>query len=168
MYDKYFRFLAAVTLVFVVSTGAASAKKKAQASFRLLEATSQRTLPGIPGAAVKTEYHFTVVWQDRNPPAEVYWDGEDGRLVCTVTRVHKMTKKDERGIKVTEYLAGKDMTTPVHKGDTLDFRAYASRKIEKPAGVPDVKNSLDYKAGNGGWMHFTIKTITRKPDIALP
>jgi hypothetical protein len=169
MYRNYFFFLVALISFFPFDSSARPTKKKVKAWFRLLEATSQRTLPGIPGAPVKTDYHFLVVWQDSKKPEQVFWNGDDGWQSCAVRRVHKVVRKDATGKSVIDYRGEKDIETTINKGDTLDFRPITGRRAAKPAGFTgDPKNTLIFKVGENSWNQFSVTKITRMPDIALP
>ncbi len=156
-------FMLAVTLN-VESKGV---KKKGNSTLRVLEAYSQRILPGIPGAQPKTDFHFIVIWEGKKYPETVFWRGENGWLTCNLYKAHWM---GNRTINVPrDYRFDPVTNDAIHKGDTLELRPVTGGKFPVPPEIPkDAKNTLFYKSGGSGWMLSPVKNITRKPDIPLP
>lgn len=164
------RIVCILGLAFLLMSNGAGAvtKKKSKAHFRLIEAYMQRTMPGIPGAQVKTDYYFIVKWEAKTYPETFFWRGENGWLTCNTARAHRAGKDSHppRGIEYrTEPAAGDQ----VHKGDTLMLKPIVGGKFPVPAEIPaDAKNTLYYKTGGSGWLAFPVKNITKKPDVAMP
>jgi hypothetical protein len=142
-------------------------KKKKLHGFKLIEAYSQRTLPGIPGAAIKTDYHFIIIWQDKNYPETFFWRGENGWLTCGISKAHKIVKKEPNVPEGMDYRTEQVLDGKIHEGDTLDIRPVAGGKFPTPAEIPvTAKNTLFYKTGGRGWLSFPVKNIATKHDIA--
>ena len=143
-------------------------KKKDKPNFKLIEAYSQRTLPGIPGVPIKTDYHFILVWEGTKYPETFFWRGENGWLPCKIEKAHKIVKKDHHvpdGLDYRTEQAGGD----IHKGDTLELTPLAGGKFPIPPEIPkEAKNTLFFKTGGGGWLAFPVKDIVKKHDIAMP
>lgn len=162
-YGMSLRNIAAFCMMIIVATNACArpAAKKAKTHFKLLEATSWRTIPGIPDAPVKTQYRFVIVWQGAKYPETFFWRGTGGWLPCSIAKAHRMKK----GGYTTEEAAGDN----IHKGDTLELIPMTGGKFPIPAEIPaKAKNTLFYKTGSSGWLSFYVKNITKKPDVVHP
>jgi hypothetical protein len=145
-----------------ISEGKTAAKKKTKTYFKLLEATSQRTLPGIPGAAVKTDYNFTITWLAATYPETFFWVGEGGRLPCGIRRVHKAP--EGKG-----YTFENVLSRNIHKGDTLRLVPVTGGKLPVPDEIPaTAQNTLYFKTVGSNWLSYPVKNIRRLPDIANP
>jgi hypothetical protein len=156
--------------LFVTATAQSKSKAKAKtkkkvvakANFTLLEASTWRTLPGMPGAEPQTEYRFVIVWQNASYPETFFWRGDAGWLTCQIDKAHKA--KGARDY-TTEFVTGDQM----HKGDTLLLKPVRGGRFPIPAEIPEkAKNTLFYKVGGSGWLAFPVSKITRKADVALP
>ncbi len=167
MQTKHFLFL--ILFVFVGTPATFAKSKKKQAAFKLIEAYTQRSLPGIPGAPVQTDTKFIILWQGASYPETFFWRGESGWLSCRIDKAHKVkpgTKNIPRGMEyTTEFVTGEQM----HKGDTLQLTPVTGGRFPIPKEIPaSAKNTLFYKTAGSGWLAFQVKTITQKPDIARP
>lgn len=165
------RYFLSFLLIGVVVAACAQTKsqKKAKAKkvivksdIKLLEATSQRMLPGIPGAQPTTEFRFIIIWQNANWPETFFWRGENGWMTCKMDKAHK--SKASKDYKM-EFVANDQ----VHKGDTLSLKPIRGGKFPIPDEIPETaKNTLYYKVAGSKWLAFPVTTITRKPDVAMP
>jgi len=148
------------------------AKKKSATSFKLVEAYTQRTIPGIrprPGQpAPQPTTNFVIVWQAATYPETFFWRGDGGWLSCRIDKAHKATGK-------LRMPAGKDYMTEVvmgdqiHKGDTLLLTPVTGGRFPIPSEIPETaKNTLFYKTGGSKWLSFRVENIAKKRDIVMP
>ena len=159
-------------LVFLCLAGTTEAKKvakkKEKANFKLLEAYSQKIVPGIPGAQPKTNFKFIIVWQGAKYPETFFWRGDGGWLTCSILKAHKIKNKGKSnpaGVEYNTEFAGGDN---IHTGDTLQLTPTPGGKFPIPTEIPaDAKNTLYYKTGGSGWLSFPVKYITKKPDVIM-
>jgi hypothetical protein len=164
-------FLAGLSLSATAQTKVKS-KSKAVAkkdNFRLLEAYSQRTLPGIPNGPVEVGYHFIVIWQNAKYPETFFWRGDNGWMTCKIEKAHSVTGHDTNVPKGLDY--GTEFVTgdQIHKGDTLALTPVKGGRYPIPAEIPaTAKNTLYYKVGGSKWLSFPVKNIGKKPDVAMP
>ena len=150
-----------------VSEAKTPVKKKKLPVFKLIEAYSQRTLSGIPGAAIKTDYHFIIVWRGSSYPEAMFWRGENGWLTCSISEAQKIVNKEPDVPEGIVYRTEQIPDGNIHAGDTLDVKPVAGGKFPIPAEIPaDAKNTLFYKTGGSGWLSFPVKNIATKHDIA--
>jgi hypothetical protein len=139
--------------------------------FRLLEAYTQRTLPGIPGGKPsEAVYHFVIVWESTNNLQSCFWRGDNGFMSCNIEKAHKIQPKDARNFPPgmdyrTEPVPGEQL----HKGDTVMLTPVRGGKFPVPKEVPaTAKNTLYYKSDGPAWLSFPVKDIAKKADIAMP
>ena len=145
-----------------------SAKKKSKPYFKLVEAYTQRTLPGIPRASIKTDYRFILVWEGANYPETFFWRGDNGWLTCSMVKAHRIAHKNRNAPEGQDYSTEFVKNGDVHKGDTLELTPIAGGKFPVPAEIPaDAKKTLFYKTGGSGWLPFPVNTITKKPDMVM-
>ncbi len=154
-----------------ITEGKGTHKKKAtKEHFKLLEAYTQRVLPGIPGGSLPDAgYHFIIVWHGTSNLESCFWRGENGWLTCNIEKAHKISPKDARNFPPgmdyrTEPVTGDE----VHKGDTISLTPIKGGKFAIPKEIPaTAKNTLYYKSGGSKWLAFPVKTIGKKRDIAM-
>lgn len=152
-------------LVIAACETVSAAGKKQQPLVKVLAASVQRTLPGIPGAAIKTNYYFAVVWQSVTPPDKFYWKGDTGWWNCGVAKAHKTTPKSNS----TDGYASEPITTEnIRKGDTLLISASRQIKQDLQRLTKARPNTLCYTAGNTIRGQVRVKNIVRKQDLAMP
>lgn len=169
MKTKYFLTIALGLLATTSTFATSKMKKKSKDPIKLVEAYTQRTLPGIPGKQITTNYHFIIVWEGAKYPETFFWRGENGWLPCAMARAHKNAGKTGKMPQPVEYSVEKISADQVHKGDTLELRSITGGKFPVPGDIPqNAKNTLYYKTGGSGWLSFPVKTIGKKPDIAMP
>ncbi len=163
--------IACLLLVFLCLISTAEAKKetkkKEKAYFKLLEASAQKTVPGIPGAQPKTNYKFIIIWQGAKYPETFFWRGENGWLTCSILKAHKQKSKT-KGTFGVDYKTESASGDNIHTGDTLQLTPIVGGKFPIPAEIPaDAKNSLYFKTGGSAWLSFPVKNITKKPDVIM-
>ncbi len=153
----------------MAKTKVKSKKTTVKTHFKLVEAYSQRTLPGVPGgAAPEVANHFVIVWQTTGNLESCFWRGDNGWMTCKIERAHKINPKDGRhyppGVEYTM-----DESYEVHKGDTLMLTPVRGGKFAVPAEIPATAyNTIFYKTGGSKWIPFPVKTITKKKDVPMP
>jgi hypothetical protein len=166
---KYFLCISVMAMCIAATAEATTkGKKKSKADFRLIEAYSQRTIPGIPGATPKTAYHFIIVWENKNYPETFFWRGDNGWVTCNIVKAHKVKAKSKNVPKGMDYTIENVSGDAIHKGDTVQLTPTPGGKFPVPAEIPaDAKNTLYYKTGGSGWLSFPVKNISKKPDVTL-
>jgi len=164
-----------VVLCFVWIGAAAAKKKKQEKYVTLVEAYSQRTLPGMRRATPPPPaIHFIVLWENKQHPDAFLWRGDAGLLSCTVVKVHKITEKTVRAPMGIDYYSEKIDIKAITKGDTLDvvpIPESAANVADGVSNVPSTGNTLFFetsgKHGTGmNWIR--VDTIKKKRDIAMP
>ena len=165
------RYFFTLLVAGLLAAGQLTAKtaKKQKTYFKLVEAYTQQTRPGIPGAAPKTNHHFIIIWDAPRYPETFSWRGEDGWLSCNMTKVHKITGKRGNIPMGIDYIKENVAANKINKGDTLELIPIINGQSPTPEGIPaTAKNTLFFKTGGSGWMAFPVKSIGRKQDIAMP
>ncbi len=162
-------------LCFALIGTAEAKRKKQEKCVTLVEAYSQRTLPGMRRATPPPPViHFIVVWENKQHPDAFLWRGDAGLLSCNVVKVHKITDKAARAPMGIDYYSEKIDVKAVAKGDTLDVVPITGSAATVAGGisnVPGTTNTL-FMELNGkhgiemNWIH--VDTIKKKRDIAMP
>jgi len=155
-------------LCFAVSviTDAQNATKKPKPYFTLLEAYTQRIIPGIAGRPIETNTHFILVWKGDHYPETCCWNGDDGWQACTVVLARKITKQMYNVPQGVDYLTANINPAAIRKGDTLELTTISKHKLPVPPEIPaEAKNTLFFKTGGSGWLSYPVKNIGRKLDI---
>ncbi|MES2702966.1 MAG: hypothetical protein V4649_10020 [Bacteroidota bacterium] len=169
------RYLLCFLVLGIATAGCAQTKVKTKVKmaaenksyFKLLEAYTQNTIPGIPGQLVETGHHFVIVWQSKKYPETFFWRGANGWMTCKIEKAQKITTRSApRGIAYnTEFVTGDD----IHKGDTLMLTPVKGGRFPIPAEIPSrAKNTLFFKAGGSNWLSYPVKKIGRKADVPMP
>lgn len=171
MFNKTIITLAVVTAF----SGCAQAKKatspKSGSSYaKLVEASSQRTLPGIPDAAITTDYHIIIVWTNTQKPETFFWRGQEGWLPCNVNKAHAIKGKKPGTNEMQAWYTSEEINfADIKKGDTLEVTPVNAGKYPTPAGIsPSITNTLFFKTAKTNWLFIPAKNIIRKKDIAMP
>ncbi len=157
--------------VFAGAKTKVKAKKAApKAHFKLLEAYSQRTLPGVPGgAAPEVANHFVIIWQTTGNLETCFWRGDNGWMTCRIDKAHKINPKDGRHYPPGVDYVMDEMYEGAKKGDTLMLTPVRGGKFAVPAEIPATAyNTIFYKAGGSKWLSFPVKEITKKKDVPMP
>ncbi len=143
-------------------------KKKQKTYIKLLEASSQKILPGSPGGQVKTNYRFILIWEGDQYPETFFWRGDNGWLTCKLEKAHKIKKKDHNVPAGEDYRTDPG-TAEIHKGDTLKLTPVAGGKFPIPAEIPKTaKKTLFFKTDGSRWLSFPVNKMVKKPDVATP
>jgi hypothetical protein len=126
---------------------------------RVLEATSQRTLPGMRSQQPYTDYRIVLVWEKSAPPITFYWKPADGWHDARVTR-YSPNPDSEQPISLQD----------VRKGDTLRIWSTTSTaKSPVPADIPEsATNTLFFRTAASGWLFTPVRSINALEDIAMP
>ncbi len=157
-------FLAIAGFAACAQTKKSSKGKSAASYARIIEATSQRHIPGMRDAAPRTEYKFILVWNSATPPVSFFWHGPDGTSVAGIAKVAKMNAA-EAGENELPYKIVSTSAPQIKKGDTLQVMPMPDGEpvTEK---LPAVKaNRLIFKTGNTGWFSLPVGDIRILPKI---
>ncbi len=163
-----FIILSLAIIVSFQSVAKTKTKKAAKTGITLLEAWSQKTVPGIPRVPPRTNYHFIAIWEGANYPETIFWRGENGWENCNIAKAHKIIYKAPEKGKKQEYNTEIVTADKIHRGDTLQLVSIPGGKFPVPAEIPaDAKNTLFYKTGGSGWLSCPVKAIEKKQDIIM-
>lgn len=157
-------FLAIAGFAACAQTKKSGKGKSASSYARIIEATSQRIIPGIRDAAPRTEYKFIVVWNNTTPPVSFFWHGPDGTSAAGIAKVTKISPA-EAGEDALPYKIVSTSAPQIKKGDTLQVMPMPADEpvTEKlPAGEA---NRLIFKTGNTGWLSLPVRDIRVLPKI---
>ncbi len=143
-------------------------KKKSKGDLVLVEAYTQRTLPGMRRRELPPpSLHIVIVWNRTDRPDAFFWRNDSTLLSCNIARAHKITDRSYRTPPGMDYRLEIITASQIHKGDTLMFSPVPV-KGDKPTGIPGAGNTLFFKENAGNWYSYHIETITKKRDIAMP
>jgi hypothetical protein len=160
--------IVAVALLSCAPTWARKIRKSKQTA-SLIEAYSQRTVPGIQGAPIQTNTHFIICWLSADHPQTFFWHSANATVLCGATKARKTVKQSRFHQQTTEYMLLSTDMTAVHAGDTLSVTPDTQKKQQKPSGLPSSPvNSLIYRSSKGGWNILPVKQIIKKPDVMMP
>ena len=159
-------------VISIVLNGGAWAKegaKKNKAVFKLVEAFSQRMLPGKQGGVPKTDLHFILIWQDNAQPTDgFYWKEGDKWQQCIAAKAHKAVHGQmlRAGFEYSQERAG---LAGVKNGDTVIL----TPKHGSGSTVPEILqkkkgNLVVYRMHDGSWFPVPVMKMVQKRDIALP
>ncbi len=166
------RNLLCLTLCLAISftvVAKKKSKKKAKANMVLVEAYTQRTVPGIPGAKPQTSTHIIAVWEGAKYPETMFWQGDGGLMGCNVALAHKIINRQYIRATYLDYEKTAISPDKIKKGDTLQIDPYPGGKFPIPTEIPaDAKNTLFFKTGGSGWLSLHIDTISKHHDIVMP
>ena len=155
--------------IIVPSEAKKKSKKKNKTYLTLVEAYTQRIIPGIPGPPPPTGTHIVIVWEGPKYPEVFFWRGDGGWLSCNMTKAHRIVNRRNIRATYTDYEIEKIAPDQVHKGDTLELSPVTGGKFPVPANLPaDAKNTLFFKTGGSDWLSFHVDTVTKKRDIPMP
>lgn len=165
-------FLAFVIMLLCTETSIAHIFKKGRnkKDFKLIEAYTQRTLPGRRQGRVNTATHFIIKWDQSTSPLQFYWIEDSAAIPCSIIRVHKAFVNGKfRAPGGLEYLSDNTPLSNIAIGDTLDICAQPDHGDNNIKDLPTAsQHTLIYKYGNQKWRTFAVSVLSRKPDIAMP
>ncbi len=147
-------------------------KKKPKTCFQLVEAYSQRTIPGVRRATIPpAAIHFIIVWEGPLYPDAFFWRADTGLIPCNIVKAHKVVNKSTMFQPGRDYYAELVKKEAIQKGDTLDIIPMQVGRPKSADSIPvtdGIKNTLFFKRGSGNWESFHVDTIARKRDIVMP
>jgi hypothetical protein len=155
--------------VFLSLTSCAQSKRTsvgpAKGYAKLIEATSQRTIPGIRDAEIETVFKFVVIWQSKEQPQDFFWKAPGIWQNCAVSRVHKRTNKTAN----SDWYTTDDLDlNKIKKGDTLELVPVKGGKYPLPTLIPpNLNNVILFKTNKTNWLQLSVGKITKKPDIVM-
>ena len=160
-----------ICLVAFVSFGKGHGQQLQKGAVMLIEAYTQRIIPGRPESKIIKETHFIINWQNKSYPKSFIWlDGKD-TMKCNVTRAHRIiTKNASRLSGRADYYSESIALNKIKKGDTLDISPGNIRNAILPSDLPkNRKNTLLYVIGNKNSLFgFQVDSIAKKQDIVMP
>ena len=170
------RSLFFIVLCFVMMGGAFAKTKKKPAKkvdITLLEAYSQRTVPGVRRATPPpTAFHFIIIWEGLQYPEYFYWRADTGLAPCIIARARKVVNKPRFNLAGTsDYYTEAVKKDAIKKGDTLDIimmKGIKMRRADSLQVADDIKNTLFFKTGGNEWRSFHIDSVVKKRDILMP
>jgi hypothetical protein len=167
---RFFLFFSFLSIVISFRAFTKTRAKSHKVYFQLLEAYTQRTLPGMRDAAPQTSTHFIIIWDDKQLPQSFFWRGDsNGWVTCNVVRAHKVTGRPINLPTGIDYMKEVITVDKIQKGDTLELTPVAGGKFPVPAEIPEsTRNTLFFKTGGSKLIAFPVKNIGRKQDIAMP
>lgn len=163
------RALPALALIFFVSFHTAARKHARIASkTRFLDATVQRTIPGVQGAETFSEWKFLLIWDEAQAPESFFWHPDASKwLQCAVQRVHHYHKAREGNMRAYESEA--IALQNVRRGDTLEIVPVPHRWGAEPK-RPKVgrTGALYYKTKSRAAWHCITPALHKLPDMLMP
>lgn len=166
----FFAFLTICLAVFI-SFGKDHGKKLNKGGAILIEAYTQRIIPGQRESRIVKETHFIINWQNKDYPKSFIWlDGGD-TMKCSITRAHKINAGNTRRLSgMPDYYSENITLNKIKKGDTLDISPGNIGSTILPSDLPkNRKNTLLYVSGNKTSLHgFQVDSIAKKQDIVMP
>ena len=168
MKSIYFMLFTCLIVAVDNNASAKGKKKNPKANFKMLEAYTQKTIPGIRGAQPTIQTNFIVIWENAKNPETFFWRGENGWQNCRMMKAHYIGNQIKKMPSVPDYRSEFVIADKIHNGDTLILTPVAGGKFPIPTEIPaDAKNTLFYKTGGSIWLSFPVKEIGKKPDILL-
>ena len=161
--------LALFVVVSLPTEAKKKSKKRSKANLTLVEAYSQRIVPGIPGSQPQTVLHIIAVWEGANYPQTMFWRGDAGWWGCNMAIARKIVNRRYIRADYREYETTVIAPDKIKKGDTLQIDPVPGGKFPIPGEIPqEAKNTLFFKTGGSGWLSFPLDTIVKKHDIIKP
>lgn len=130
---------------------------------KVLEASSQRVLPGRKEGDIITNYELTVNWASDTPPVSFFWKDGERWMNC---KVYSKPRVAGSAAKQGPVEIGPEQ---VKKGTTVQLIPTSGGKYPIPANMPpDLKKALFFKTASSGWMYLEVTSMTVKPDVKMP
>ena len=166
---KFLLCLILCAILSITVTAKKKSKKKPKVNLALVEAYSQRIVPGIPGSQPQTSIHIIAVWEGASYPETMFWRGDGGWWGCNIASAHKIVNRQYIRANYQEYEKSVISPDKIKKGDTLQIDPVPGGKFPVPTEIPaDSKNTLFFKTGDSGWLSFHVDTFVKKHDIVKP
>ena len=151
--------------------GKSPVKKLYKSDITLLEAYTQRTLPGRREGKIISTTHFIIVWHNKDYPTRFFWMDNNSAVNCNFCKAHKAYQGTDRfAHNRPDYVRDGLSNENIKPGDTLDVIPIAGNNTDLPHDLPaKTKNTLIYYQSNEKKL-FGIKadSLTRKHDIMMP
>ncbi len=137
---------------------------------KLIEAYSQKTVPGRRESPAEISINFIMEWRAKTYPETMFWRGEGGWQTCRMLKAHKMELgAGSKPIVGSGYRVEMADGNNIKKGDTMMVTPMVGGKFPIPKEIPnEARNTLFYKTGGSEWRPFVIDTIIKKRDILAP
>jgi hypothetical protein len=142
-------------LAFIVNAKAkTSAIGSGKVCAKLIEAYSQRTIPGTQESPIITKLGFQVKWLCSERPTSFFWKGKDGWMTCIVSKIKDGEKTE---------IAPED----VKKGDVLELEPIKGGKFPMVKSAAKLKEVILFKTNKSNWRYLSVGKISKKPDIIM-
>jgi hypothetical protein len=168
---RIFFIFTAIYLAVFISYAQDPGKKLHKGGALLIEAYTQRILPGRRESRIIKETHFIVIWQNKNYPGSFNWLDGDDTLICNIRKAHKINSNSKRRLSGRPgYYSENTAPDKIQKGDTLDISHSNAGSALLPSGMPkNRRNMLVYTIGDGKTLYgLRVDSITKKQDTAMP
>lgn len=165
-----------VILYTLLSSGCFAQKKlavKPGTSYaRIIEASKQVFLPGIPEGTPTEKLTILLVWKSKDAPETFFWTGNGEWVNCIVEKAHHAHLKSPKYEFGETWYTTEQVTqlSKIKRGDTLELSPIYGGKHPVPAEVTaDMTNRVFTKtAKSGGWIYLPVKKIIDRPKVAMP
>ncbi len=155
----------------LLSHGKSSSKKTYKSDATLIEAYTQRTLPGRKESNIRSATHIIIIWHNKAYPKQFFWVDNNCAMNCNFGKVHKAHMNTGRfAHNDIEYVREGISLESIKPGDTLDITTLEANNTAIPDNLPVTnKNTLLYYQQNEKKL-FAIKvdSLARKHDIIMP
>jgi len=157
-----------LTLLIITALYACSGSRQADATnsrmASLIEASSQRTLPGREEDEITTRYELYLIWNGATSPETFFWKDGEAWMPAGVQKVSRVNVPADRNPRFLDIAP-----EAVQQGDTLRLLPMSGGKFAIPQEAAKAsEKAIFFKTGGSGWMHIPVEKMTRKPDIAMP
>ncbi len=174
--SKFVRWamLSSIGVLSILNTTIAATKKKKSSSkdFTVIEAYTQKVVPGKGGNPPSNGTHIIIKWTNSQEPETFFWRGDVGFLMCQLRKVHKIEPEQAKKFPKGRTYIYEDMSNGVNikKGDTVELSPITGGRYPVPKEVTDtIKNTIFYKiVGNSNWKNQKVTSITKKESISMP
>ena len=163
-----------LVLFIALSTNAQTHKtalpKPATHYAKLVQATSQRILPGRKETPPSTRYSFIIKWVGTLTPEAVYWYTDARWQKCNLYSLEKGPSSLQEKIELPGgkilYCCNALDVLQVKKGDQIELMPVdgAITQVPQPA---NLSQKAIYFSIKNKWYYLPINNIINKPDMVL-
>jgi len=168
---KIILFTLLIYIPVLLTFGKSSSKRYYKSDATLIEAYTQRTLPGRKESNIRSATHIIIIWHNKAYPKQFFWVDNTGAMNCNFGKVHKAHMNTGRfAHNDIEYVREGISLENIKPGDTLDITTLEGNNTAIPDNLPGTnKNTLLYYQQNEKKL-FAIKvdSLARKHDIIMP
>lgn len=161
-----------VTLLCVNCLTTYAQKVKSGTSYaKLIEASKQTFLPGMPGTEPTEDLTLLIKWANKQLPETFFWRGEGGWTECAIQRTHKIPNKSPKYEMGETWFETEDIKSlsNIKPNDTLKLIPVYGGKYPVPKEITnDMKNRIFFKTAKSGWMYLQVKSFIKRPNVAMP